>query len=339
MSILWLLPAVVIASVVGTGSLRRYAISRDILDIPNERSSHSVPTPRGGGVAMVVTFLAAVGLLTGFGIVRSSMAVGLLGAGFAVALVGFIDDHRHLPASRRLLAHVLAAAWALVWLGGLPPVVVGGVPVNLGWAGHIFAAVCLVWLTNLYNFMDGIDGIAGVEAVTVCLGIALIYRWHSSAEQAWALPAVLAATALGFLVWNFPPAKIFMGDAGSGFLGLTIGILSIQAAWFAPELLWSWVILLGVFIVDATVTLLRRILIRARFVDAHRTHAYQHASQRLGRHMPVTLAVGAINLGWLLPVAVLIALRAVDGLTGTLIAYVPLVWLALRLKAGAAAAG
>jgi Fuc2NAc and GlcNAc transferase len=128
----------------------------------------------------------------------------------------------------------------------------------------------LVWLLNLYNFMDGIDGLACIEAITVCLGGALVYVLAVPRGEGWMVPVLLLSAVTGFLVWNFPRARIFMGDAGSGFLGLSIGVLSIQNSWAAPELFWSWVILLGTFIVDATVTLIRRIM-RGRIFGKHIT--------------------------------------------------------------------
>jgi Fuc2NAc and GlcNAc transferase len=182
--------------------------------------------------------------------------------------------------------------------------------------------------------MDGIDGIAGIEAITVCLGGVLLYVVAVPGATSWLVPLVLASATFGFLVWNWPPAKIFMGDAGSGFLGLMLAALSLQAAWIAPVLLWSWVILLGAFVVDATVTLIRRVARGERFYEAHRSHAYQHAAQRWRAHFPVTVAVGAINLSWLLPIALLVALGFLDPLLGVLIAYAPLVAAALWLRAG-----
>jgi len=149
---------------------------------------------------------------------------------------------------------------------------------------------------------------------------------------------MLAAAVLGFLLWNFPPARIFMGDAGSGFLGIVLGVLSLQAAWTNPLLLWAWLILLGVFIVDATLTLLRRLLRGEKVYEAHRSHAYQYASRRFGRHLPVTMAVAALNLVWLLPLAMLVAVGWLDGLLGVLVAYAPLVVLAWRFDAGRAEA-
>ncbi|KXK71586.1 hypothetical protein BC89_06885, partial [Pseudomonas monteilii] len=208
-----------------------------------------------------------------------------------------------------------------------------GWALDLGWAGAIVAAVYLVWLLNLYNFMDGIDGIASVEAITVCLGASLLY-WVSGQAGMMALPLLLAAAVAGFLFWNFPPAKIFMGDAGSGFLGIVLGGLSLQAAWLSSQLFWCWLILLGVFIVDASYTLIRRLLRGDKVYEAHRSHAYQFASRRYGRHLPVTLAVTALNVCWLLPVAMGVLLLGVDGVLGLIVAYVPLVLIAAYFRAG-----
>lgn len=325
-------------SLVLTGLVRRYALSRQLLDQPNERSSHSVPTPRGGGVAIVISFLT--GLLLMREDVSSSAAAALLGAGLGVSVVGFVDDHGHIAARWRLLVHFSCAAWILYWIG-VPSFELMGSRVELGIAGAVLAALYLVWMLNLYNFMDGIDGIAGVEALIVGAGGTAVY-WVAglvgASEAAVAgdfvLPALLAAATLGFLVWNFPPAKIFMGDAGSGFLGLILGALSLQAAIARPVLLWSWMVLLGVFVVDATVTLIRRLLRGERLYEAHRSHAYQHASREFGAHLPVTLAVASINLFWLLPWALAIASGQVNGVIGLAAAYIPLLILAIRFKAG-----
>src|SRR3989338_551240 len=338
MSIWWLLLAVAGVSFFMTGALRRYALARSLIDIPNARSSHSVPTPRGGGVAIVVSFLLALPLLAGMGLIAWSLAWPLLGAGAGIAVLGFLDDHGHIAARWRLLGHFAAATWVLFWLGGFPPVVMFGFSVDLGWFGHALAAVYLVWLLNLYNFMDGIDGIASVEAICVCLGCALLYGVldfaGSNQPMVIVVPLLLAAAVAGFLFWNFPPARIFMGDPGSGFLGIALGVLSLQAAWVAPQLLWSWLILLGVFIVDATFTLLRRLLRGDKVYEAHRSHAYQYASRQYGRHLPVTLVVGGINILWLLPIALWVGLGGIDGLLGLLISYVPLLALALKYHAG-----
>ncbi|MFK3774636.1 glycosyltransferase family 4 protein [Pseudomonas sp. NPDC089406] len=332
--IYWLLPLVVVFSLAMTALLRRYALARSIIDIPNARSSHSLPTPRGGGVAIVVAFLLALPLLVWGGLLDSAALFALFGAGLLVAVIGFMDDHGHIAARWRLLGHFCAAIWALAWLGGLPPLQVFGFTLAMGWLGHVLAAFYLVWMLNLYNFMDGIDGIASVEAITACLGACLLYLVGGADQLIWA-PLLLAGAVLGFLFWNFPPARIFMGDAGSGFLGMVLGVLTLLAAWQSSELLWGWLILLGVFVVDATFTLLRRLLRGERVYEAHRSHAYQFASRRLRRHLPVTLGVLAINLLWLLPLAVAVVLQQIDGLAGLLLAYAPLLALAWFYRAGA----
>ncbi|MGR8953673.1 MAG: glycosyl transferase, partial [Gammaproteobacteria bacterium] len=150
----------------------------------------------------------------------------------------------------------------------------------------------------------------------------------------WLEPALLAAAAAGFLHWNFPPAKIFMGDAGSGFLGIVLGLISVQAAWINPHWFWSWLCLLGVFIVDATWTLLQRFRRGEKLHEAHRSHAYQFAARHYGAHKPVTLFVGAVNLLWLLPWAVSIGLGFIDGVLGVAAAYLPLILLAIKFDAG-----
>ncbi|QJC78440.1 MraY family glycosyltransferase [Pseudomonas umsongensis] len=329
----WLIPVVAGISLVLTAALRRYAMARSIIDIPNARSSHSIPTPRGGGVAIVVAFLLALPVLGLAQLVPASALVAIGGAGILVAVIGFMDDHGHIAARWRLLGHFTAAAWSLFWLGGLPSVTVFGISLDLGWMGCILAAFYLVWMLNLYNFMDGIDGIASVEAISACLGACLLY-WLGGFESLIWVPALLAMAVGGFLFWNFPPARIFMGDAGSGFLGVVLGVISIQAAWVSSQLLWAWLILLGVFIVDATFTLIRRLLRGDKVYEAHRSHAYQFASRKSGRHLPVTLGVLVINLVWLLPVALCVVVLGLDGLFGLIVAYIPLILLAIRYNAG-----
>jgi len=330
--IFWLMPAITIICLILTGMVRNYALARRLLDIPNTRSSHVVATPRGGGIAIVASYLGAIILLMASDAIAHSMAWALLGAGSSIALLGFLDDHGHIAARWRLLGHVAAAIWILGWLGSFPPLEILGWQWDLGWLGFIIGALYLVWLLNLYNFMDGIDGIASVEAICVCVGSVLIYLLLDQSKMA-VLPGLLACAVTGFLYWNFPPARIFMGDAGSGFLGIMLGALSLQAGFIAPQLLWAWLILLGVFIVDATTTLGRRFFRGEKVYEAHRNHAYQHASRRYG-HLRVTISVLLINLVWLLPLAVMVGTKRIDGVIGIIMAYLPLLFIAIRFNAG-----
>lgn len=321
-------------SVALTSLLRRYAVASNLLDIPNARSSHLIPTPRGGGLAIVVVFLSGMAAFAAVGLPAAKAAWVFCGVGAWVAVVGFFDDRSHIPVHQRLSAHFLAAVLGLYGLGGIPPLWVFGHAIDLGWAGQIIGVFYLVWLLNLYNFMDGIDGLAGIEAMTVCLGGIVLYLSGSeNSGQHWML-ALLALAVAGFMVWNFPPARIFMGDTGSGFLGIVLGLFSIQAASVAPQYFWSWLILLGVFIVDATWTLIRRFLSGEKVYEAHRNHAYQYASRYYGGHKPVTLAIAVINLCWLTPLALWVGTGGLEGLSGVFLAYLPLVGLAIAFKAG-----
>ena len=316
-----------------TALARSYALSTQLLDHPNERSSHSVPTPRGGGVAIVGSFLL---LIAGMGLTRQAapaLCIAIVGSGLLVATLGFIDDRSSLPARWRFLGHLAAAFWVLAWMGPTPPVPILGFTVDLGFAAVLLAVLHLVWSINLFNFMDGIDGLASLEAIGVSLGGALVW-WLVQPAGDWPVAVLFAACVAGFLVWNFPPARIFMGDAGSGFLGLVVALLALWSARTDAHLFWAWFILGGCFMVDATTTLVRRVKRGERFHVAHRSHAYQYAARQHASHKAVSLAVVAINTFWLLPVAVAVALHWLDGVAGVLLSYAPLLWLALRYKAG-----
>ena len=327
-----MLPMAVCLALLLTGFFRRYALSHNLFDLPNVRSSHSVPTPRGGGVAIVITFLLLVPLFSIKGDLPFSVTWAIMGGGICISLIGFIDDHKHVAIGLRLLAHFVSAIWALYWLGGFPPLMIFGVVLNLGWVGDVLAAVFLVWLLNLYNFMDGIDGIASIEAITICLGASLLCFFQNEPQDFWWPPLLLAFAVMGFLCWNFPHAKIFMGDAGSGFAGFMLGLFSIQAAWESTRMFWIWIILLGVFIVDATLTLLQRIINGEAFYRGHCKHAYQVAARQFGSHKAVSLSIGVINFIWLLPVAYLVSIQWIDGVLGVITAFIPLVGLFLHFR-------
>lgn len=320
-------------SVVLTGCMRWYAVRTDLLDRPNDRSSHTRPTPRGGGVAIVLSCMLALAFLAWQGRLAADLAWALLGAGSLVAVLGFVDDRMSLPARVRFTGHLMAAAWTLWWLGHIPPVPLFGSQLDLGVTGSLLSLLYIVWMVNLFNFMDGIDGIASIEAIAVTASGAVLWMLTGQGSG-WTAAWIFAAATAGFLVWNFPPARIFMGDAGSGFLGLVVALLSLWCGRETPVLIWSWLILVGCFMVDATTTLVRRVRRGERFFEAHRLHAYQYASRRAGGHRPVTLAFAAVTLLWLLPIAALVATQHLDGAAGLLLAYIPLVTAAFRLKAG-----
>jgi Fuc2NAc and GlcNAc transferase len=283
-----------------TAVLRKRAVS---IDVPNARSSHRAPTPRGGGLAAVLATTLILMALVSRGAVDMHLFWAVSVGGLAVAVVGFIDDRRAVSPKVRLAVHLAAAIWALAWLGGLPPLQLGDRLVEFGWGGYVLGVLGIVWALNLFNFMDGVDGLAGSQAVFVALAGCLLQYGQAESQGAVSLGFVFAGACAGFLAWNWPPAKIFMGDVGSGYMGYTIAVLALALTRENPVALLVWVILGGVFFMDATITLLRRWSRGERVLEAHRNHAYQWLAQRWQSHGCVTVITIGINVLWLLPSA------------------------------------
>ncbi len=309
---------------------RRYALARQILDHPNERSSHHTPTARGGGVAVVAVVLAGLAVTAFAGLFAVEKAAAIGGGGLIVALVGWWDDRRGLSAGWRFLAHLIASALAVAVLGLPPRLSVFSVQVDLGWFAYPAATISVTALINITNFMDGIDGLAAAEAICVfALGGFLV-------GGSFIVPMGIAAGACcGFLTWNWPPAKIFMGDVGSGFLGFLIGAFILLGVADEPRLFWSLSILPSAFLVDGAITLLRRMATGQKWTQPHRSHAYQHAARRWG-HLKVTLAFIALNVLWILPLSLLASRLPGYGAVLLLFCWTPLGALALWQRAGVA---
>ncbi|GAA5163829.1 glycosyltransferase family 4 protein [Viridibacterium curvum] len=314
----------------GAAAMRRYAISRSMLDIPNARSSHTIPTPRGGGVAFVMSFLLSALFLQQMGVMPTDLCVVYVLGGGSIALLGFRDDRKPVRNLVKLLIHLVVSAGAIGLLQrshDLPWIWSGELAMAAAFAVYTLG---LAWGLNLYNFMDGIDGLAVSEAIFLSLGgTLLIMVGGGSALEA----PVLAAACLGFAIFNWPPARLFMGDAGSGFLGFVLTVIALASVCRAETSIWIWLILGGVFIVDATFTLLRRMLSGRRWYEAHRTHAYQHAALRWG-HRRVTLTTQWINYLWLLPWALASQFWPGLAILFCLLALLPLLAAAIILKAG-----
>jgi Fuc2NAc and GlcNAc transferase len=296
--------------------VRLYALDR-LLDIPNERSSHSSPTPRGGGLAIAFTVLGGVILAAVLHWITWDLALGLAGGGAMIAAVGWIDDHRSLSALTRFAVQFLSAAWAMFWVGGLPALSIGNAHIQLGLVGTVLGVIGIVWAINLYNFVDGIDGLAAGEAVStgVIGGLILL----AMGERGLAMVALLIAAAnAGFLPLNWAPAKLFMGDVGSGMLGYLFAVLAVASENAGAVPLLIWVLLLGAFVFDATVTLCRRIAHGERWYHAHHSHAYQRMVQAGRSHAAVSSMILLINLvlavlaivAWLRPTFFLISIGA-----------------------------
>lgn len=326
--------SVLFVSWLGTAGLRRYALQHNVMDVPNERSSHQIPTPRGGGMAIIASLIAGLLLCMVATPELWKTAGVLIIATAAVAFIGFLDDHGHVNSIGRLAIHFSAAIAIVLWVEGLPVLTIFGQAIDFGWFGAILATIAIVWLLNLNNFMDGIDGIASVQSIAIALGMMACLWLLTGLTPLFWWWAVLAASVSGFLYWNFPPAKIFMGDAGSGGLGFVVGALLLLSAHADSLLLWCGLILFGVFIVDATYTLVVRLLTGHKVYEAHRSHCYQKISRLWQGHKPVTLTVMLIITAWLLPWSLAVAAGFIDGAIALALSYLPLILCANRLKAG-----
>lgn len=317
-----------VAATLLTGVVRHVVLARGLLDVPNERSSHVVPTARGGGIAIVAVVLAVAALSLRAGGAEPRLVLGLLLGGGLIAAIGLLDDRGHVSAPLRLLVHFAAVGGALAAIGGLPAVSWGGGTVDLGLAGDAFACVACVWFLNLFNFMDGIDGIAASEAAFVAFAAAWLAGATGAPASLVTLWLVTGAASLGFLAWNWPPARIFMGDVGSGFLGFVLPLLLVYSTGHSGLNPWTALVLGAPFVADATVTLVARIARGERWYSAHRSHAYQWLSRRWGSHARVTGLFILVNVGLVLPAAWWTVLRPQHG---------PLVAAVVLVTLGAAA--
>jgi len=283
-----------VASLLGTRAALAYLERRGILDHPSERSSHDAPTPRGGGLALIAVLLAAW-LVIALAAPGAELAVlWPLAAALGLALVSWRDDLRALPNTFRLAAHVAAVAAGMLALARTGPVFQGFLPF---WLDRLASGFLWLWFVNLFNFMDGIDGITGSETVCLGVGAALVAAIAGLNTGLPLYGIAAAAAALGFLKWNWHPARIFMGDVGSVPLGYLLAFLLLE---FAGAGLWAPALLLPLYyLADATITLGRRILQGERFWRAHRQHFYQRAVQSGLSHASVVEAIISANLALL----------------------------------------
>ena len=292
-----------ILSYLGVWIIRRYAERRQILDHPNERSSHSMPTPRGGGLAMVVLAIG-VGLLSA-GEAGLSHALVYVLCGLVIAYLGWRDDLHSLSPRVRFAVQGLVAAVSIYGLGYFKTVTIPLFgELQLGVVGIVITFLWILGLTNAYNFMDGIDGIAGGVALAGGLGWMLLASNMHNDVVYWIALAV-AASSLGFLGHNWQPAKIFMGDVASTFLGYTFAVLPLLSADQGGDALMLGTLLMWTFIMDAGLTFIRRAIHRENIFAAHRTHLYQrlviggypqHMISTL--YLMLTLLAGMLSYEW-----------------------------------------
>lgn len=293
--------AAFVVTVAGTREFQKIAVRRGIVANPNFRSLHERPMPRAGGVVFASVFLFVTLMVGARSGASPEVLSALLVGGAAATLFGFADDVMNIRARMKLLAQTVLGAWVLVSFGFRPLVDVPFVPgvVDLG-----FSLFALVWLINLYNFMDGVDGMAASGGVFIA-GAAAVALSLSGGDAALILLLVLlAACSAGFLWFNWPPARIFMGDAGSVSLGYCFGVMIVATVLTRQLSLWTWMVIFGYFAVDTTTTTTLRLLREREWYGEHRSHAYQNLARVWGSHGRVVRGVSLYHLLWLLPLTV-----------------------------------
>lgn len=281
---------IILLSWILTGFYRSYALRKSILDLPNERSSHTVSTPRGGGIAIVIAWFTGLIILFLTNKIEIRLFFALL-SGAPLAFIGFIDDIYNLHPRIRLFVQMTSAFLGLLFLGGFDSLTIG-----LHWTGfyilfNVLAFIAILWSVNLFNFLDGIDGYISSEIIFIGISV-----WLLTGDSAALL---MAAATLGFLFWNWEKAKIFMGDVGSTLLGYNVAILAIFHQNNELSSIPVWLILTSVFWADATVTLYRRIRNKENLSVAHRKHAYQRIVQAGFSHQKTVIMAFILNLAGL----------------------------------------
>lgn len=288
---------IVIISYFFTERIRKYAIQNTIMDMPNHRSSHKIPTPRGGGLIIVIFSLCGFFYLAFSSYLTVKESLAIIIPLLLVSGLAWQDDKKNISTVVRAGCYFLAASCLVFFM-----------EINIEiihlWLMNFILVVGIVWMINLNNFMDGIDGIAGAEALTAML-FAIIIFYQLQDFSLLLISMVIASSVLGFLIHNWPPAKIFMGDVGSCSLGLIFCVIAFLAYKKHDVSLILWLILLSVFIVDTTLTLMKRILTNQKWYAAHKQHAYQILIQIGYSHKQVTLGVMGINMLIILPLAYL----------------------------------
>ncbi len=338
---------VFLVSLICTGVILKLAPLLGLVKLPTSRCSHVTPTPRGGGLSFVVSSLVTFSILYFSGLISGTVIPVILAGGTLIAALGFWDDLYNVPIRYRLGAQAAIIAASVYALSPLPALEFWGFKLDASWLTWGIATFALIWWLNLFNFMDGIDGMAGGEATSILVAVTLLISLKTASFETadQTLMLLLAVSLLGFMTFNWPPAKIFMGDVGSTYLGFTLGMLALSSLSSGLLNLWVWLIIPAVFWVDATFTLLRRMIRRDCWYQAHQSHAYQRLSRfleatqtgnpaRHRAHRKVSLGTLCINLVWLFPLSVVALYWPAWGLLTVVAAWTPLVLLAASCGAG-----
>lgn len=301
-----LMPAIILllawlATMAGTHGYRIIALRRGILANPNFRSLHVQPVPRGGGLVFSLCILLAVSSLAATIGLDARMMRAVLGGGIVATVFGFFDDVTGASVRAKLFVQAVLAAWTLFSFGGEPiidlPRTPAAMDLGISWIG-------LVWMMNLYNFIDGIDGLAATGAILISGTAIAVLLLAGGSAQLMAVFGAAAVCSAGFLIYNWPPASLFMGDAGSVFLGFFFGALLTGTVTSGALPMPIWLILFGYFAGDTTTTTILRMFVAPRWYGEHRSHAYQNLARMWNSHVRVVRGVMLFHALWLTPLAV-----------------------------------
>ena len=291
---------------IGVFLYKKYAIYAGIISNPNYRTLHESPIPRGGGIVFSLLFILTIFFIWQYLNLSKNLLL-MLGVGGAIAsLFGFIDDIKGIRAGIKLIFQLFISSWTLLCLHSDNLLLLNSVPIFLIIPALLFF---MVWIINAYNFMDGVDGMAASGAIFTSLTLSLVLFINGNNDELIPIFILIAGLVVGFIFFNWPPASIFMGDAGSIFLGFIFGSLLLFTTLNGSISIWLWLTVFGYFFADTTLTQILRVISIKKWYLPHRSHAYQNLARITGSHLKVTSAVSMYNIFWILPLTLLTVIK------------------------------
>lgn len=325
--------AVFVFTIAVIGLIRVYALQHFIIDTPNDRSSHTIPTPRGGGAGIILMVIACIVLMGVLEKLSLEATLAFSGGGIIVAYTGWLDDNKNISVLWRMVLYSMATIWALFWLQKTHfnnmnhSILISEIVIN------IIFTIGILWIINLFNFMDGTDAFAAIQSICTSTVLCILF-WLEGQNILLVIFSVILISSCGFLSWNFPPAKIFMGDVGSCTLGFFFGIFAIYTEINNLMSITIWLILLAPFIGDATFTLTKRIITKEKWYKAHNSHAYQRLYVMGFSHKKLVFGLLIINTIFMWPLSFIAYMYSSAEITMVLLAYmiVAIIWASVQFK-------
>jgi len=316
----YLIIPIIACSWIGVFLYKKYAIFTGIISTPNYRTLHELPIPRGGGIVFSLLSILAIFLIWWNWQLSEELLLALVVGGFIATLLGFIDDIANISARIKLIIQLILSCWVVYCLYFGELLTFDLMPLYMIIPIVLFF---MIWMMNAYNFLDGIDGMAASGAIFVSLAVALVLFLTEGPIEIIAIFILMASTVIGFILFNWPPATIFMGDAGSVFLGYIFGVLLLFTVLNNDVSIWAWLTVFGYFFADTVVTQIIRVIMVKKWYLAHRSHAYQNLARMSGSHLKVTSGVTLYNIFWILPIAIWSALQPEMEIIAAILAVAP----------------